>query len=240
MSSSSTDALSPLPHEQKFTFLTSGNSSFFIRTVRSQDLIGLADVLASSFHTQYGWLGWFYPVLRMGIYEDLRSRLHAAKTHKSAHYACLVAVLRGTDADVMCKHQALGFPYLGATYSSDRPIGTVEISQRTRALCSVRAPRYLYISNLAVHADYRRQGIAQQLLQMCDRIALDWGFQDIYLHVLEDNHHARRLYQRSGYRILCVDVNPISWLLKRPRQLLLHKQLSRNHELASGDKELGA
>ncbi|NJK28271.1 MAG: hypothetical protein HC925_07035 [Coleofasciculaceae cyanobacterium SM2_3_26] len=42
-----------------------------------RDLSQLADLLAQSFHTNTGIAGWFYPVFRLGIYEDLRLRLRS-------------------------------------------------------------------------------------------------------------------------------------------------------------------
>lgn len=198
-------SLFPLP--QRWEPLHPLKLPFFVRTVRQPDLLNLAELLARSFHSQEGVLGWLYPVLRVGIYEDLRSRLQTPKRY----YACLVAVLAdGTQA---------------ATEIGDRLIGTVEISLRRPSLNPFCSDRYLYLSNLAVKEDYRRQGVAQELLQTSERVALDWGFQDLYLHVLENNHRARRLYWKAGYRLKSIDANPLGWVLGRPRQLLLHKRL---------------
>lgn len=163
-------------------------------------------------------MGWLHPLLRKGIYEDLRSRLHSKQTH----YACLVAVKRGPAAESRAVHLPTAAPV-----SQEQIIGTVEIALRPHHFYQPHRDRHLYLSNLAVQAEYRRQGIAQQLLQTCERIALDWGFQDLYLHVLENNHQARRLYLRTGYRLKRIDSSLSSWLLKRPRQLFLHKHLSR-------------
>jgi ribosomal protein S18 acetylase RimI-like enzyme len=186
------------------------NSVLLVRTVRHQDLQSIADVLVSSFHSPEGLLGWFYPLLRIGIYEDLRSRLYS-QTH---HYACLVAVLRNTDELVTLEQP-------------DRPVGTVELSVRSRSLNPFLQSRYPYLSNLAVLTDFRRQGVALQLLHTCERTALDWGFQEIYLHVLENNHRARRLYWKAGYRLKAININPIGFVLGRPRQLLLYKRLAK-------------
>lgn len=154
-------------------------------------------------------MGYLYPVLRVGIYEDLRSRLQ----NRHHHYACLAAVLRDVSG-------------LLPNGMGDRPVGTVEISLRNHTFNPFGHSRYPYLSNLAVLADYRRQGIAQQLLHTSERIARDWGYQEIYLHVLENNHRARRLYWKAGYRLKAVNTNTISWFLGKPRQLLLSKRLT--------------
>lgn len=212
----SSDALfppQPLPPEWDTAQLSV--LPFFVRTVRQPDLFYLAEILASSFHSQEGTFGWLYPVLRVGIYEDLRSRLHTPKRH----YACLVAVVpdsKPVDARA------------GDARADDRLIGTVEISLRRHSLNPFCGSRYLYLSNLAVQDGFRRQGVAKHLLHTCERIALDWGFADLYLYVLENNHRARRLYWKAGYRLRSIDANPVGWLLGRPRQLLLRKHLVKD------------
>jgi ribosomal protein S18 acetylase RimI-like enzyme len=207
---SSADALSPIQLPDSGWESASEHCVLLIRTVRHQDLQSITDVLASSFHSSDGILGWLYPLLRVGIYEDLRSRLYS-RTH---HYACLVAVLRNTDESQVLE-------------KLDRPIGTVELSVRSRSLNPFLQSRYPYLSNLAVLAECRRQGVALKLLHSCERIVLDWGFQEIYLHVLENNHRARRLYRKAGYRLKAINLNPIGFVLGRPRQLLLYKRLAK-------------
>ncbi|HEY9648592.1 MAG TPA: GNAT family N-acetyltransferase [Chroococcidiopsis sp.] len=205
-----------------------------IRAARTQDLSTLAEVLTSSFHDRQGWMSWMYPLFYMGIYEDLKSRLRL----KTAHYACLVAVPQAIAPD----------PRPDAPQAGDRPgdgladgalpgnlpgnlpasppiLGTVELSRRQSMFWPADQPRHLYISNLAVQENHRRQGIAHQLLATCDKIALDWGYQEIYLHVLENNHAARRLYWKAGYRLHKIESRLSTWLLNSPRQLYLRKQL---------------
>ncbi|MBW4467599.1 MAG: GNAT family N-acetyltransferase [Pegethrix bostrychoides GSE-TBD4-15B] len=194
---------------------TLASSPFLIRTVRLADLVALSEVLASSFHSPDGWMRWLYPLLRTGIYEDLRSRMHS----RGEHYVCLVAVSPGR------KEPIVQSPALSLLSGSDTIVGSVEMNLKTPSLLQPWNQKYLYLSNLAVQADYRRQGVAQMLLQLCDRIALDWGFSDLYLHVLESNHAARRLYWKSGYRARRIETNPLSLMLGQSRQLLLHKRL---------------
>jgi ribosomal protein S18 acetylase RimI-like enzyme len=172
-----------------------------VRAARQQDLVNLAEVLASSFHPRQGVTGWAYPLLRVGIYKDLRSHLNT----RSQHQVYLVAVQQTS-------HENL--------------VGTVELSRRAAGFWQPDRPTALYLSNLAVLSDYRRQGIAQQLLAACEQIALDWGFQELYLHVLENNHSARQLYRKAGYRVQSAELSLLQWLMRQPRQLLLSKRLS--------------
>lgn len=196
-----------------------GTFPIAVRSVQQQDLASLAEVLVNSFHSKEGILGIFYPLLRMGIYEDLRSRL-GNKTHR---YACLVAVQasRTQTFNVAHLHQLAVMPGI-----SERPIGTVELTVRSSQLWLTRqSTGYVYLSNLAVQAEYRHHGVAQQLLQACEQIALDWGFENIYLHVLENNPSARRLYRKAGYQLHEVEAGIGTWLIGQPKQLFLRKVL---------------
>jgi ribosomal protein S18 acetylase RimI-like enzyme len=191
---------------------TSGRSGFALRVAASKDLTQLADILAASFHSRKRFVEWVYPLLRLGIYEDLKNRLRC----RSEHYICLVAeIVSGASGT------AERFPSTGECVA-----GTVEMAVRSRLAWQVPNSEYPYLSNLAVHPQYRRLGIAQQLLCSCEQTALQWGFSEIYLHVLENNYAARQLYDRAGYRVEQVDGHWSSWLLRQPRRLFLRKQLS--------------
>lgn len=188
--------------------------SFLIRGGASKDLVQLADILAESFHSRNGFGGWVYPLLRMGIYEDLRNRFRSGPEH----YICLVAEVVS--------------PPVGA---GEVLAGTVEMAVRERFVSphlldrppwQLVNPQYPYLSNLAVHPDYRRRGVAQQLLSKCEQKALQWGFSELYLHVLENNHAARRLYYQAGYRLDRVDWSWSSLLLGQPKRLFLRKRLT--------------
>lgn len=198
------------------------SSHFHIRAAQPGDLAGLAEILADSFHSQHGILGWAYPLLRLGIYEDLRNRLRST----SPHHICLVAV--------ECAFRATKE---GSPKSADDAAGTLEMAVRSSELWARDRKRYLYVSNLAVRPTHRRRGVARQLLLSCERVALSWGFQDLYLHVLENNHQARQLYFKLGYRLYQVDSSWGAWLLGRPRQLFLHKHLDR--EMGKSGPPLG-
>jgi ribosomal protein S18 acetylase RimI-like enzyme len=175
-----------------------------IRVAQSKDIKGLAEVLTESFHSPNGFLGWTYPLLKMGIYEDLRSRLRS----EEPYYSCLVASTA-----------------LTTKTPQEEIIGTAEIALRypnTWSLIGLQRP---YISNLAVSNSYRRRGVARNLLLKCEQTALEWGFRSISLHVLENNHQAKQLYFSSGYQLDQIEPSLGHWLFKSPRRLLLQKQI---------------
>ncbi|HEY9709884.1 MAG TPA: GNAT family N-acetyltransferase [Oculatellaceae cyanobacterium] len=194
----------PVPAGQD-TF-AAGASKFTIRTAQARDLSSMAEILTDSFHSRTGLMGWAYPLLRLGIYEDLRNRLRSTLPH----YVCLVAVT--TVSTVAGSREELA--------------GTVELALRSSSSWSTHNSGYPYISNLAVRKSCRRQGVAQQLLLACEQTSMEWGFQDLYLHVLDNNHQARQLYLKTGYQLHQVESSYTAWLFGRPKRLFLHKHLT--------------
>jgi ribosomal protein S18 acetylase RimI-like enzyme len=175
-------------------------SPITLRTAETRDIKLLVDLLTLSFHPPQGILAPFYPLLKLGIYEDLRSRLRS----QASHYRCIVAsaFVAGGQTEVL--------------------LGTAEIALRSSLIGMPRSP---YISNFAVSPPFRRQGIGRQLLQRCELIAQNWNCSDLSLHVLEDNHAAKALYFSSGYELHRIEPSWRHWLFQAPRRLYLQKKL---------------
>jgi ribosomal protein S18 acetylase RimI-like enzyme len=181
-----------------------------IRAANLEDLEELTEVLASSFYDHTGWFAWLYPILKLGIKEDLKQRL---KTDRS-RYACLAVVAPA----------AVGSHSLAeAPLAKDIIVGTVEISQRQSWPWQPTSSQYAYISNLAVAQAHRRQGWAAQLLVACEALAATWQLDHLYLHVMEDNPGARRLYRRAGFEVFHHEETLAVWLGLQTRRLLLYK-----------------
>lgn len=174
--------------------------SLIIRSAEEKDLRSLTNVLLKSFHPSSTW---FYPILRLGVYEDLKSRLHC----KLPYHKCLVAT---------------GSSKLDNYCASEGVIGTVEVSLRPITFFGECLP---YISNLAVSETYRRQGVGDHLLGNCEQIVSSWGFKEIWLHVLDNNQSAQHLYRKRGYTISKIELDLGHLIFNQPRKLLLLKRL---------------
>jgi ribosomal protein S18 acetylase RimI-like enzyme len=190
---------------------------FLIHVAQLQDLEPLADVLTDSFHSADSWYRFLLPLLRMGIQEDLRGRLRNPATHQ----ICLVAFALQEPGGAIAPASDL----LRQGRLAGNLVGTVEISERVCPLWHRRRGPYLYLSNLAVDASYRRMGVASQLLVASEQVASMWRFRELYLHVMEDNQAARTLYLNAGYRIQQAEMSLGTLLLGQPRQMLLRKTL---------------
>ncbi|MBD2299573.1 GNAT family N-acetyltransferase [Nostoc sp. FACHB-87] len=195
-------------HEQPLTSAAEqAGQQFQIRAATATDLTAISQIIAESFHSQTGFWGWAFPLLRLGIYEDFRNRLSSA----APHHTCLVAV-----------HTTVS--------GANNLVGTVELGVRFPDSWKKNGKSFLYLSNLAVDQKYRRHGVASKLLLSCEKLCEEWGFQDLYLHVLEDNHQARQLYFKLGYKICKVESNWNFFFFQQSRQILLHKRLLPNSE----------
>eukprot|EP01035_Chromulina_nebulosa_P016920 gene16920-22411_t len=59
------------------------------------------------------------------------------------------------------------------------------------------------ITNLSVNPTYRNKGIGTKLLEEAITKAKDWGHEQVYLEVEDDNISAINLYKKLGFQMLC-------------------------------------
>ena len=160
-------------------------------------------ILAQSFYDFPEFVSWIYPFLRFTINEDLRYRLRSS----SPHYRCLVAraIPPGSQDCTLV-------------------VGTIEVALRSSLWSN--NPQHPYISNLAVAKNYRRLGVGSQLLAACEQLALDWGYTETRLHVLDRNESAKQLYCKNGYQISGIEPSWGMWFDYSPRLSLKKVHLS--------------
>jgi GNAT superfamily N-acetyltransferase len=64
------------------------------------------------------------------------------------------------------------------------------------------------MSNLAISKQFRRRGLAEELVKSAESIARkEWGYDECYLYVEKRNVPAIKLYKKMGYKTLWEDEN---------------------------------
>ncbi|MEL6441519.1 MAG: GNAT family N-acetyltransferase [Cyanobacteria bacterium J06621_8] len=181
-----------------------------INPATAEDTKAISMILVQGFYHFPDFANWIYPILQFTINEDLRYRLRS----QSPNYLCFVAKL-------LPKSDSQG----AESDSESLIVGTIELTLRSPSLWPIGV-QYPYISNLAVAPGFRRLGIGSKLLAQCEQTALDWGYPETRLHVLDSNHGAKQLYDKNGYQISDIEANWSGlWFNYSPR-LFLKKQLS--------------
>lgn len=172
--------------------------SITVRSAQPTDAVGMSKVLAQGFNlVPYAWM---HPIARASIQADLKMRMERKNL-----YQAFVAVDPKGD--------------LGSI------VGTVEVTIQKPNL-SCQPISYAYLASLTVAFDYRRLGVAQQLVKACERQVGLWHQSDLYLHVLAENAAARRLYLQLGYGIHqeIRSWNPSLWHFEK--QMMLHRHIA--------------
>jgi ribosomal protein S18 acetylase RimI-like enzyme len=196
-----------------------------IRAVREDEIHCVADIITRSFHFDRGWMRWFTPLFKLGIAEDLRHRLRShvssSSQGKVQQQVCSIALYADRE-----QSQVVGTIEVGVRTTSSRAelIHIGAASPLTTQYWHDRR-RYVYISNLAVSQDFRRRGVAQELLNNCEQLTKSWGYSELHLHVMGNNERGRNLYRKLGYEIVSSESiwSIIPW--HRPERLFLRKQL---------------
>ena len=62
----------------------------------------------------------------------------------------------------------------------------------------------LYIESVAVSPESRGMGLGTKFLEYAEKFAMNRGFKNITLHVIEENSRAKKLYERFGFETVSV------------------------------------
>lgn len=91
--------------------------------------------------------------------------------------------------------ESASLPLMGFVWEEDnRIVGNASIVPFRH-----RGRKTALIANVATHPDYRRQGIARNLTERAIAHARQKGFEELWLHVREDNPGAVKLYADLGF-----------------------------------------
>ncbi|XP_042379317.1 uncharacterized protein LOC121971884 isoform X2 [Zingiber officinale] len=91
-------------------------------------------------------------------------------------------------------------------YCGDTILGEHVKSPAFSNIYGLDQTRYVYVANLCVAKNARREGIATNLLSLAVDAAKLHGINQIYVHVNKDNIAARRLYDQIGFQMVQTSV----------------------------------
>ena len=167
--------------------------SFVVREANLRDLNRVVSLRVHTFYPELLLVGSFHA----RILEKLRQRLQDG-------VMCLVAVQ---------PNNFINSNPLPAGINYDVILGTVEFSSSdfyNTTIERIGHPKKIYVMDLAVRHEARRQGIASDLLEYIESYAREHEFREIYLHVEVQNDAARMFYKKIGY----VELPPVDWAVQ--------------------------
>jgi ribosomal protein S18 acetylase RimI-like enzyme len=77
-----------------------------------------------------------------------------------------------------------------------------------------------YLYSFRVKSDFRNQGIGSSLIENAEAVLMERSFRRVLIGVAKENHDARRLYQRHGYKVVADD--PGEWSFVDHHQQVQH------------------
>jgi len=92
------------------------------------------------------------------------------------------------------------------------PIGLVIVQLKSGDAAVADGKTRAYLYSLRVMEMFRGHGIGTRLVQEAENIVLDRHFHWTTIAVVKENHRARRLYERLGYRVFRDDPGQWSYL----------------------------
>ncbi|XP_002990214.2 uncharacterized protein LOC9647651 [Selaginella moellendorffii] len=104
-------------------------------------------------------------------------------------------------------------------------VGTVEVYLSSAGVSSPNPPPDApFLCNMAVKQNYRRKGIAGQLLKAAEELAVTMGSNEMYLHCRLIDKVPLGIYQRAGYEVVSTS-SVFSLLVLQRRKHLMRKRL---------------
>lgn len=93
----------------------------------------------------------------------------------------------------------------------------IQLNSHRSELADGETRAYLY--GFRVREPHRNQGIGTQLLESVEADLKQRGFSQISLNVSQDNHDARRLYERFDYKVMATDPGRWSYFDERGQRV---------------------
>eukprot|EP00557_Chaetoceros_sp_GSL56_P000669 CAMPEP_0176493968 /NCGR_PEP_ID=MMETSP0200_2-20121128/9833_1 /TAXON_ID=947934 /ORGANISM="Chaetoceros sp., Strain GSL56" /LENGTH=319 /DNA_ID=CAMNT_0017891669 /DNA_START=105 /DNA_END=1061 /DNA_ORIENTATION=+ len=159
--------------------------AFYIRKAKYMELGQVVEILIDSFYKPSD-------LVRPYLYLHELSRLQKNFPHDNN-------VVQSTNSNVQPYHVFyVACSTCTVVGRQEKIVGFVEVDSRPGT--KPNDPPRPYLSDLAVHRHYRRNGIAKALIETCEQQVLEgWEQRYLYLRVDRENYAARNMYMKLGY-----------------------------------------
>ena len=92
--------------------------------------------------------------------------------------------------------------YVAENKSTSQVVGYIRLQRQTDYFSG---QPYGYIANIAVDQAFEGRGIGRKLLEKAEKWAQAEGFDQLRLHVFEENQHAQKVYEKIGFQKNIID-----------------------------------
>jgi ribosomal protein S18 acetylase RimI-like enzyme len=102
-------------------------------------------------------------------------------------------------------------------------IGQCFVSLRRNHREPVESVIRAYIYGFRVKANFRNQGVGTQMMNIIEKDLCKRKFQQVTLNVSQENHRARRFYERLGYVVIGSDPGYWSYIDDKGKRIDMHE-----------------
>ncbi len=163
-----------------------------LRNARKEDAAGVLPLMMDAIGSiAYSLTGEESPEEAMAVLEEF----YSCEENRLSYENVTVLEMEGRVAGFMLAYHG------SRAEALDRPLkARLEARGKSAAAIVCEAgPDEFYLDSLAVHPDFRGQGLGTLLLEEFGRLAARAGWRKLSLLVEEHNGGARKLYERLGY-----------------------------------------
>ncbi len=135
----------------------------------------------------------------VALYDTLNDYLQSSINYprwKKGQYPSEITATEGFEANGLYIMEVNGEIAGTIILISDQPKQYEKLSWGKRS----EAEKTLVIHALAVHPKFLKRGVASQLLDFAQQLAVSEGMETIRLDVFEENYPAQNLYTKKGYK----------------------------------------
>eukprot|EP00566_Odontella_aurita_P019732 CAMPEP_0113594608 /NCGR_PEP_ID=MMETSP0015_2-20120614/39177_1 /TAXON_ID=2838 /ORGANISM="Odontella" /LENGTH=305 /DNA_ID=CAMNT_0000501635 /DNA_START=266 /DNA_END=1181 /DNA_ORIENTATION=+ /assembly_acc=CAM_ASM_000160 len=176
VSAASADVVAPAMREAaevSVGFDMPDTEGFYVRSARFKDLNAVANIFVDSFYDPKSMLKHYYRMLELDRIQN--NFPYDSEWHEY---------------------------YVACSSEDDSVIAFVDVDARKLPPhWGMSAPPRPYLSDLAVRDDWRRRGVATQMVVHCEDKARAMGYNRLFLRVEGDNDAALSMYARMGYKV---------------------------------------